>query len=202
MSILILTIWLIFIKIFMVKTMGIFHKSLNQRIKQIEKNKKLSSNEKFDKIVELYRVYFYYIIHNDINMATFELHYEEFMEYNKELKKDIKKPYEYSECYRIEEENKMYYECITILKIIDKLNKNGLQIEKTKPESQKFYNDIMEVKEKCGLDDSFPYEAFYFDERIRSSVSRHTVKFYKQIVNEIDEIRKNRIDDDKEKTDK
>ena len=65
----------------MVKTMGIFHKSFNQRIKHIEKNKKLSSNEKLDKIVELYRVYFYYIIHNirKIFQETF-IHFLQFID--------------------------------------------------------------------------------------------------------------------------
>ena len=163
---------------------------VDKHIKMVMKNKSLSANQKFEQIKERFALYYMYEMLDDANMATFELHYESFMRYDKANKKYVKDVEEYEDCFNYELKKNMYYHSVQLAKVVDKLEQDGLDEKSLSHYSQLFLKRITTLKTNCGYDEKdFPYDQYYTNIKVKNHVDRFTKYFFDDFENDIkDEI--------------
>lgn len=164
--------------------MGFFNNTFEHKIKKILKNKKLSANERFEKITELYTRYFAFKLKYDVKFETYELYYERFMKFNRETGKEIRIEDEYEKCFDLQFENKLYLETINLLNITEKLEKQNLFPNNLNEASKQFYNLLKDIKIDCNLNENFDYESFYFNKKTRNLINHQTRYFFDKTVDD------------------
>ena len=89
--------------------------------KTIVKDKKLSPEEKINTILSLYQKYFADKFHKDVNMATYEMHYEQFVDKN-----GNRNDYNYKLCYNEEKNNMAFCQVVMLSKFYKEVMQQGL----------------------------------------------------------------------------
>ena len=89
--------------------------------KGIVKDKKLSPEEKMNIILANYQKYFANQFHKDVNMATYEMHYEQFVDKNGQ-----RNDYNYKLCYAEEKNNMAFCQVAMLSSFYKELVQQGL----------------------------------------------------------------------------
>ena len=90
--------------------------------KTIVKDKKLTPEQKMNTILSNYQKYFATQFYKDVNMATYEMHYEQFVDKN-----GTRNEYNYKLCYN-EEKNNMAFCQIVMLSQFYKVTRNYIKL--------------------------------------------------------------------------
>ncbi|MBO5884298.1 MAG: hypothetical protein J6Q51_00710 [Clostridia bacterium] len=88
--------------------------------KQIAKDKKLSPQQKIETILEKYQQYFAKKFAQDVNLATYEMHYEQFMQ------NDKKNEYTFKLCYNEEKNNLAFCQVAMLSKYYKQVASQGI----------------------------------------------------------------------------
>ena len=108
-------------------------------------------------------------------MEAYQNHYEEFMHGNE------RDEIAYSEILSNCIDNKNYLYVVSLIKSLDNLISQGLDIEKLPDINKQFIKTTFKLKDDCGLDDSFHYEEFYTDRGLRNATSQKIRYFIKDV---------------------
>ena len=139
--------------------------SPNNMAKKIKKSKKLTVEQKFKKTIEIYKNYFATSLMQDANMATYELHYEYFMD-----KKDNKHQWRYKECFNLELQNLKLVNVVSLIKDVTDLLSLGLEPKNLSKEEQLIIYDLKLIKREV-VDKSDSIKMFYQDNNVRNVIS-------------------------------
>ena len=160
-------------------------------VKKTLKDKSLSANEKYEKIVKVYDEYLAGRLPLDANMATFELHYEQFMIYDEQLQKDVKHEFKYQKCFEEELANKFFYHFCSLYKITNVCKEMGLDESKLSDLGKEYYDGINYLDEQCNFESALHFDdsesklsPFYSDNKVRSLFVKHMNILYDKLLDE------------------
>lgn len=161
---------------------------------KILKNKKLTDNEKLSAIIDAYGHYYKFKHENEVDLATWELHYEDFM-----IDEKYKHQLRFEKYYKMCEEDINYANIVSITRQLDALkNVDYAKCKKTELEIVKATIGL-----KATYDDNFDYEGFYYNGELRNGVSQKNKTVVDLIIEDYDakhpakeEVKKVKEDDD------
>lgn len=113
--------------------------------KKIIKDKKLSVNDKYQKLIENYDFYYKYKWYDDANLETFELDYERFM-----LENGQKNARAYNKCFFYNLNNIALVRASELIKDVDKLKEQGLDEDVI---DKQLLNTMSEIKKDLSVFD-------------------------------------------------
>ena len=168
-----------------IKEKRIAKKSIGDKMIYVSKNKELSDNEKFVKILDMLGAYYMREHFNRVNMDVFEMYYEMFM---KNGKKDIEK---YKYCFKDSNNNYNYVNGVALFKSFTNLKNIDVDALNTTEK------DICEKLDKLNriFNSKFDFTLFYKNEEVNKyitnkleSILNLVIKNYKKKNNIFDDL--------------
>lgn len=120
------------------------NETIGDSLKYITKNKKLTNEEKLSAVFKEMQNFFAYKINTEANMATYEMHYESFMNGDQ---KDIEL---FNKFYKSEYENLLYVACLEMFKSTNNLLEGNFDWDKLTESNKNMLKATLTTSEVCG----------------------------------------------------
>ena len=155
--------------------------TVDEVCKDIVKDKKLSSQQKLETILEKYQQYFSGKFAQDVNMATYEMHYEQFMQ------NDQKNEYNYKLCYNEEKNNMAFCQIAMLSKFYRQLSEQGLD-KQALSHSQNRTLLMLEMFDKEFARVNYDGTLFYSDIEVQTNLLKLTYRTIDCLQDKQDEV--------------